>query len=236
MQSGSFDYSGYIDVPHGDGTTSRHPFTSSYTVIEPTATVSATMMNVLYAGINNPISISVPGVPASSVSASMANGTLTREGDHWVAHPGKIGTDAVITVTASIDGRQQTVNTTSFRVRKLPDPVAFISLPGSNGSTERYKGGKPIAKASLLNAKGLDAAIDDDILNIDFRVKSFEMVFIDSNGDAAVRASEGSQFSQQQKDRIRSMTRKGRFYISRIKATGPDGIERTLNPVEVIVQ
>ncbi len=62
------------------------------------------------------------------------------------------------------------------------------------------------------------------------------MVFIDSNGDAAVRASEGSQFSQQQKDRIRSMTRKGRFYISRIKATGPDGIERTLNPVEVIVQ
>lgn len=118
----------------------------------------------------------------------MANGTLTREGDHWVAHPGKIGTDAVITVTASIDGRQQTVNTTSFRVRKLPDPVAFISLPGSNGSTERYKGGKPIAKASLLNAKGLDAAIDDDILNIDFRVKSFEMVFIDSNGDAAVQS------------------------------------------------
>lgn len=236
MQSGTFDYSGYIEVPHGDGTTSRHPFSSSYTVIEPTATVSATMMNVLYAGISNPISISVPGVPASSVSASMTNGSLSREGDHWVARPAKIGSEAVITVTASIDGRSQTVNTTSFKVRKLPDPVAYISLPGANGSSERYKGGRPISKAALLNAKKLDAAIDDDMLDIDFRVKSFEIVFIDSNGDAAVRASEGANFSQQQKDRIRSMVRKGRFYISRIKAIGPDGIERTLNPVEVLVQ
>lgn len=234
-QSGAFDYSGYIEVPHGDGTVSKHPFHSSYTVIEPTATVSATMMNVLYAGINNPIGISVPGVPASAVSASMTNGTLTKNGDHWIAHPAKVGADAVITVTATIDGRSQTVNTTSFKVRKLPDPVAFISYAGSNGTQERYKGGRPISKATLMGAKGISAAIDDDMLNIDFRVLSFEIVFIDSNGDASVRVSEGANFSQQQKDRIKSMVRNRRFYISRIKAIGPDGIERTLNPVEVIV-
>ncbi|MDE6370183.1 MAG: gliding motility protein GldM, partial [Duncaniella sp.] len=75
--TGTFDYSGYIEVAHGDGTTTRHPFESSYTVMEPTATVSATMMNVLYAGIDNPIAISVPGVPMNGVSATMTNGTLT---------------------------------------------------------------------------------------------------------------------------------------------------------------
>ena len=85
--TGTFDYSGYIEVAHGDGSTTRHPFTSSYTVMEPTATVSATMMNVLYAGINNPMSISVPGVPMSGVSATMTNGTLTRQGDGWIARP-----------------------------------------------------------------------------------------------------------------------------------------------------
>ena len=48
------------------------------------------MMNVLYAGIDNPMSISVPGVHNSEVSASMTNGTLTRQGDHWVARPSKV--------------------------------------------------------------------------------------------------------------------------------------------------
>ena len=60
--TGTFTYDGYLEVPHGDGTVTRHDFQSSYTVIEPMATVSATMMNVLYAGIDNPVGISVPGV------------------------------------------------------------------------------------------------------------------------------------------------------------------------------
>lgn len=61
--SGRHEYSGYVEVTRADGTLDRHPFSSSYTVIEPMATISATMMNVLYAGIENPLSISVPGFP-----------------------------------------------------------------------------------------------------------------------------------------------------------------------------
>ena len=102
-QTGTFTYSGYLDVTRGDGTTSRYPFQSDYTVIEPTATVSATMMNVLYAGINNPISISVPGVAQNAVSATMTNGSLTRSGDHWNAHPTRVGAECVITVTATLE-------------------------------------------------------------------------------------------------------------------------------------
>ena len=84
-KTGVFDFSGYLEVPHGDGTLTRHDFTSSYTVIDPTATVSATMMNVLYAGIDNPISISVPGIPTQAVQATMSGGTLTRSGNGWIA-------------------------------------------------------------------------------------------------------------------------------------------------------
>ncbi len=234
-QTGTFDYSGYLEVPHGDGSVTRHEFSSSYVVMEPSATVSATMMNVLYAGINNPISISVPGVPTSAVNATMTNGTLTRNGDKWVAKPSAVGKEAVITVTASIDGTNQTVNTTAFRVRKLPDPVAFITFTGQNGHADRYKGGKPFSKTALMSAKGLDAAIDDDMLNIDFRVLGFETVFFDQMGNAIPEVSQGAQFSQRQKDSFKRLSRGKRFYISRIRAVGPDGVERTLSPVEVIV-
>lgn len=234
--TGTFDYKGYLEVPHGDGTVSRHPFQSSYTVIEPTATVSATMMNVLYAGIDNPISISVPGVAMNGVSATMTNGSLTRNGDHWVAHPSKVGEEAVVTVNADMDGRQMTVASTKFRVRKLPDPTPYIAYKDANGNTSHYKGGgRGLSKTFLLNAPGIEAAIDDDLLNIQFKVLSFETVFFDSMGNAIPEVSQGSQFSQRQKDSFRRLSRGKRFYISRVKAVGPDGITRDLAPIEVIV-
>ncbi len=234
-QMGTFTYSGYLDVARGDGTTSRYPFQSDYTVIEPAATVSATMMNVLYAGINNPISISVPGVAQNAVSATMTNGSLTRSGDHWNAHPSKVGAECVITVTATMEGRAQKVGSTTFRVRKLPDPTAFIAYKDAKGNENHYKGSKPFSKALLLAAKGLDAAIDDDLLNVNYTVVDFETVVFDSMGNAMPEKSNGSNFSERQVTSFRRLSRGKRFYITRIRAKGPDGIVRDISPMEVIV-
>jgi len=233
--TGNFEYKGYLEVPHGDGSVTRHDFTSTYTVVEPTATVSATMMNVLYAGIDNPMSISVPGVPNTAVTASMTNGSLIRQGDNWVARPSKVGENAVVTVTANIDGRPQTVATTTFRTRKLPDPTPYIAFADANGVQSRYRGSRPFAKTKLLQAPGIEAAIDDDLLNISFKVLSFQTVFFDSMGNAIPEVSDGANFSQRQKDQFRRLQRGKRFYISAVKAIGPDGITRDLSPMEVIV-
>lgn len=233
--TGTFDYSGYLEVQHGDGTSTRHDFSSSYTVIEPMATVSATMMNVLYAGIDNPISISVPGVPMSSISATMTNGTLSRSGDNWIARPSAVGTDAVLTVTANIDGRSTQVANSTFRVRKLPDPTAYIEIPAQGGGSDHYKGGKPLAKSLLTQANTLFAAIDDGLLDTKFSVVSFETVFFDSMGNAITALSDGANFSAQQKQQFQRLGRGKRFYISRIKAKGPDGTTRDLSPMEVLV-
>ncbi len=235
QSTGTFSYSGYLEVAHGDGTTTRHPFESSYTVIEPMATVSATMMNVLYAGIDNPVGISVPGVAMSDISATMSNGTLTRSGDHWVARPSAVGKDATVTVTANMDGRQVQVAQTTFRVRKLPDPTPFIAFTDAQGNVDHYRGGKPFAKTLLLKADGLQAAIDDGLLNTPFNVVSFETVFFDSMGNAIPEVSDGANFSTRQKQSFQRLQRGKRFYISRIKAIGPDGITRDLSPMEVIV-
>ena len=233
--TGNFTYKGWLEVSHGDGTSDRLDFTDSYTVIEPMATVSATMMNVLYAGIDNPVSISVPGVAMGDISATMTNGTLTRKGDEWVARPSTVGTDAVVTVTANMDGRPVQMASTKFRVRKLPDPTPYIAFKDAAGNTDHYRGGKPFQKALLLNAPGLEAAIDDGLLDTPFTVESFETVFFDSSGNAMPEVSNGSQFSLRQKQQFQRLSRGKRFYISRIRAKGPDGITRDLSPMEVIV-
>lgn len=222
-------------MPHGDGTVTRHDFSSSYTVVEPSATISATMMNVLYAGIANPISISVPGIPNNAIQATMTNGTLTRQGDVWEARPSKVGEEAIISVTATIDGNTQSVANTAFRVRQLPDPMPYIAYKDAKGYEQHYKGGKPFAKTLLLQAAGIGAAIDDELLNVTYKVLSFETVFFDSMGNAIPEVSDGANFSQRQKNSFRRLSRGKRFYISRVRAVGPDGIERDLSPIEVIV-
>ena len=232
---GTFNYSGWIEVTGRDGTVTKREFKSSYTVIEPMASISATMMNVFYAGIDNPVSIAVSGVPQQSIQATMTNGTLVKSGDHWVSHSSAIGKECTISVTAELDGTRTNVGSATFRVRKLPDPTPFIAWRDAQGNIQEYKGGKPFAKGTLLAARGLDAAIDDDLLKIDYRVVSFEMVLFDQMGNAMSERSAGANFSDRQRAAMRNMKHGKRFYISRVRATGPDGVTRDISPMEVIV-
>ncbi len=235
--TGDFTLRGYLMMKNGNGEVIRREFTQPYTVVEPTATVSATMMNMLYAGYQNPISVSVPGIPTNKVTASMTGGTLTKKGDgEYIATPSKVGEDVVITITAENEGRQQEMGKFTFHVRKLPDPTAYISYSDENGNTIRYKGGTLLGKASLLKAGGVSAAIDDGLLDIQFRVVGFETTFFDNMGNVLPETSGTNTFTDRQMDMFRRLARGKRFYISRVHAIGPDGIERTLpSSMEVIV-
>jgi len=236
-RTGDFTLKGYMETVNGNGDLIRRDFSQDYTVVDPSATVSADLMNMLYAGYNNPISVSVPGVPSSKVQASMTNGTLQSVGPgKYIARPSKIGQDATITVVSTNTGRPQQMGQYTFRVRKLPDPTPYISMKDEHGNPVRYKGGG-LAKAQLVAASNIGAAIDDGILDIAFRVQSFETVFFDNMGNAVPMASEGASFSGRQKDTFRKLARNRRFYISRVTVVGPDGLTRTLqNPMEVIVK
>ena len=139
------------------------------------------------------------GVPSGNVTATMTNGTLTRSKDGWEARPSKVGTEAVITVNARMaDGRNIEMAKTTFRVRALPDPLPYIEYKDQNGNVRKFKGGM-IAKRSLVEADGILAAIDDDLLNVKYTVLRFELTFFDSMGNAIPEVAEGTNFSQRQK-------------------------------------
>ena len=236
-KTGDFVLSGYLQVADGAGQTIKREFSLPYQVVEPSATVSADMMNVLYAGYDNPMSISVPGVPLSDISATMTSGMLTKTAPgRFTAKPDKPGQTARISVYSSQWGTRQLMAEYDFRIRKLPEPAPFIDITSEKGTTDRFRGGG-IQKNSLTAADGIGAAIDDGILDVPFKVLSFETVFFDRSGNAVPMASEGSRFSDRQKETFRKLTRGRRLYISRITAIGPDGIERKLNTsMEVIIR
>ena len=236
-RTGDFTLSGYIQVENGNGELLKRDFEQKYTVVDPSATVSADLMNVLYAGYNNPLSVSVPGVPLNKVQATMSGGSLQPVGPgRYIARPSAVGQNVTITVTSTNTGRAQQMGQFTFRVRRLPDPTPYIAMKDEQGSPTRYKGGG-LSKAQLLAADGIGAAIDDGILDIAFRVQSFETVFFDNMGNAVPMISDGANFSARQKDAFRKLQRNKRFYVSRVTAVGPDGITRKLNAsMEVIVK
>lgn len=231
---GEHQFSGYMTMRNANGETVRRDFLQKYSVVPApnAATVAADLMNVLYAGYDNPISISVPGVPANGVSATMTGGRLTARGNgHFVAVPSAVGQDVTIHVTARDKGQTRSLPPFTFHVRKLPDPTAYLVV-GDN----RFKGGG-LSKSALMGINSVSAAIDDGLLDIPFRVISFETVFFDNMGNAVPIASNGAQFSDRQREQFRHLTRNRRFYIRGVRAVGPDGIQRTLSyPLEVIVK
>ena len=229
---GEHQFGGYITMRDGSGNVIRRDFTQKYTVVAPSATVSADLMNVLYAGYDNPISVSIPGVPLNAVQASMSGGSFRSIGmGKYIARPSAVGSDVTINVASNANGKSRQMGKFTFHVRKLPDPAAYITV-----GTDRFRGGG-LAKASFMGANGIKAAIDDGILDIQFKVVSFETVFFDNMGNAVPMASAGASFSERQRDTFRKLSRGKRFYISRITAVGPDGITRKLNgSMEVIVK
>lgn len=126
--AGSHTVSGTIKL--GDKT---FPFSQEWTSFLPAATISATKMNVLYIGLDNPIEVSVPGVAPGNVSVSMSGGSLAKKGGGKYIARVRGGKEAVIRASAKMpDGSTRSMGAVPFRIKRVPPPVASLgSISGS---------------------------------------------------------------------------------------------------------
>jgi len=78
-REGIFEYGGEITLVSPDGSKRSYPFKSEYIVARPAVTVSADKMNTFYAGVVNPVSISVPGVASENIVAAASKGSAGQD-------------------------------------------------------------------------------------------------------------------------------------------------------------
>jgi len=141
------------------------PFESSYSVISKpnSAVVSADKMNVVYRGLQNPLTISIPGVPANLVRAS-APGLRQVKGSSYIISP-KAGDEVTISVTGKLPDGKPIKTPKTFRVKDIP--AAMGSVRGQYGTVRMPKSG-------LVNTP-VGAGLPDFLFDLDLQVTSFKV-------------------------------------------------------------
>jgi hypothetical protein len=187
-------------------------------------------MNVMYAGILNPIDVSVPGVSPDKITMRVVNGTSTVEKvkdsqgvnfkGTWAVKPDAAGKNVQVIVTADMNGKKVQMPPYDFRVKPLPTPIAVFG--GKSTGT--------IPRATAAAQQGVFAIMPDFDFNLQYQITGYTILFSDNRGDFEEKST-NSNLTPKQKDMINRLTRGKNLIIKDITALGPDGKTKELSPV-----
>ena len=178
-------------------------------------------MNVFYYGIENPVAISVPGIPANKIEPRIAEGAIiSKVADGYEVKPTKRSGTVSIQVMAEIEGSKKSMGSMDFRIKTIPEPKAKV-MGQSSGS---------ISIAMLSNAPGVYAELEDFVFDLKFQITGFTLVTQDGIYSKELN-TKGNSFSREQQDVIKAAKKGGRITIENIVARGPDGQEKPLSPI-----
>lgn len=148
-----------------DGADVPIPIKDKYVVVPRpnSATISADKMNVLYRGVDNPLTISFAGVSDNNVNASAPGLRKDNKPGKYLINVTRFqGREVPIKVSAQIDGKT-VADQKMFRVKSVPNPQGAI-----RGETGVIKGPK-----SSLEASTVSAVFDSFDFELNLRVKQF---------------------------------------------------------------
>ncbi|WP_316746373.1 gliding motility protein GldM [Pedobacter gandavensis] len=221
---GVFKWSGTIRVKQTDGKIVEYKTPEqSYQVAKPSATVSPDKMNVIYAGIPNPFSVSAAGFPMESVKASIDGGTISGGSGKFTVNVSgsQVGKEVNINVSANSGGKSLNLGSQKFRVKALPTPKALV----------KGKSGGSVDLEWLENAGLLDTQLDDFVFDVKYRVIRFGATFINPRSDAVTIQNSGAGFNGQVKGALNSIKPGATVIFKDIVCEGPDGRQRVLDGI-----
>jgi gliding motility-associated protein GldM len=225
-------FSGEIIVKGGPNGDESFAFDGEYQVFKPAATIAATEMNLLYVGLDNPMSISVPGFSASDVKVSTSGGlSLTSQaGGKYNAKVDGSANEVTITASITKDGKTRTVGSEKFRVRRLPQPTGQLGgLPND---------GIPKPKAQVQAQTNIFASMGPSFAyNLTYRVNGFRFIFAPGRRPATQFIGNGSALTNEMRSAIAGAQSGDRIIIEGIKVTEAKyGFSNNLPPIVITIQ
>jgi gliding motility-associated protein GldM len=179
-----------------DGEETEVPVNRSFsTISKPNAAViAADKMNVVYRGVDNPMTISIPGIPDNKVSGSATGLTKGAKGK-YIMRPGK-GREVTITASGTLPDGVRISTPAKFRIKDIPRPTGTIRGEDGNGGPVRMQ--RQGLEISSVGAMLLDFDFD---LNLNVTGFSFKVA-----GQPTVKVS-GNKLNAQAKGALKRAKR-----------------------------
>lgn len=221
---GAKSYEGVVRMKKPNGGYEIYPFESDYEVAPPSGvSVAPTKMNVLYIGVDNPISITVGGTKSDEdVYASINQGSITKDGNgKYTARVTSTG-EANINVQALVNDQMQNFSPMVFRVKRVPDPV--ITLCGGSA-------GGNINLNTFKACGGLVAKTIHFDFEAHFVVESYTMRVVKNATGPLSNENQGPGFDDKS-DNLKNALQTGDIvYFDNIVVRDPANEKRSLNQV-----
>jgi len=192
-----------------------------YTVGVPAgAAVMLDKMNVVYIGVDNPITVSSgAGAEKTQVVPSGGGMTLAKGAGpgKWVARA--TTPDMKANIKVSVTGGKAT--DFPIRVKRIPDPVPTLGgkLRGGNAQP-----------GSIKAQSGIVPLLENFDFEARFNVESYTMVFV-SKGEIYRAEGSGPLFNAQMQAFLNRAKPKDVIYVEEIKVRGPDNTPRKIGQI-----
>lgn len=187
-----------------DGKTIPLKFQGKYVVVPRpnSANISADKMNVVYRGLDNPMTISFAGIGDNFVTAS-APGLAKSGGNGKYNLKPQSGTEVTVSVSGKMTDGKTVSDKKVFRIKNIPPPAGAIG-----GGTGVQKGAKSRLEVSQVSAK-----LEDFLYDLTFQVTQFTFKV---PGQAAIVVN-GDRVDSRCKAALARVTRGDQVTISDIK-------------------
>jgi gliding motility-associated protein GldM len=224
---GTHTWTGTIKVMQTDGTVKEYVTPpQTYQVARPSAVVSPDKMNVFYIGVPNPVSVSAPGIPKEKIRVNISGGSISGSNGKYNVSVSKPGEARVVVSAEVAPGKVQTLSNTEFRVKRIPDPkVKFGGKSSGRISTVAMKSQNKIFP--VMEGFDFDAK---------FSIQRFSMIIMKPRADAVVLSTSGNTLSGAMQSAMNNITGGTRVIFDNIIATGPDGMKRELDAVNLLAE
>ncbi len=224
---GEKTWKGVINYEVSGGKINQYPFEFAYKVSDADAVIDPSKMNVFYKGLDNPVSVSVPGADSDKlqVSCDVAGVKVKSEGGgkYIVNIPGSVNarTCKIIVRAENVSGNMKAAGEKEFRIKKLPPPTPFFMGKKPTDNT--------IPLIALQTGDELKCILEDFLFEgVSFRVTKYSLS-LTKGGNVVTYRGQGNRIGGEVKRALGEIRKNQIVTFNDIWAVGPDGEEKKLS-------
>ncbi len=181
--------------------------------------------NIVYCGVDNPLSALVAGYPCSSVVLTVDNGTITKTGCGSFNYRPMNGGEIKIKVWVKNGQQLKKVGEMPYRAKRLPPPIPMIGT---------YTSGN-IPLKIFIALGGIRAVLLNSDFQADFSIRSYTITGMRDKQLFFKTENIGAQYNADALQYFKNLQADDQILISNIICIGPDEKDWKLSPLEFTI-